>query len=143
MEEPLHKKAPPQKNSNPSVMAYVAFAGFALLLLLPAFFFSLGPLISTRGRAWEYDPVRELFITSVITFILLVVLPLVAAYSLSRESRWSKASVLAAAVSLAFVGLLLLIGGITRGWPGSIIVTAPCLALCVYAFWSLRRKAAV
>jgi hypothetical protein len=143
MEEAPHKEAQPKKVADPLVMAYVVFAGFALLLLLPAFFFSLGPLISTRGRAWEYDLVRELFITSVVTFILVVVLPLVAAYNLSRGTKWSRASVMAAAVTSALVGLLFLIGGITRGWPVSIIITAPSWALSVYAFWSLRRKAAV
>lgn len=128
MEEAPHKEAQPKKVADPLVMAYVVFAGFALLLLLPASFFSLGPLISTRGRAWEYDLVRELVITSVVTFILVVVLPLVTAYNLSPGTKWSRASVMAAAVTSALVGLLFLIGGITRGWPGSIIITAPSWA---------------
>jgi hypothetical protein len=77
----------PRKDSEPTGFAYAAFAGFVLLLLLPAFFFSLGPLIYTRGRAWEYDPVRELFIISVVFFVLFVLAPLVAAYRLSKGRK--------------------------------------------------------
>ena len=58
-----------------------------MLVLLPALYFSLGPLIYTRGRAWEYDLVRDLFIVSVVLFVLIVLAPLVAAYRLSRRYR--------------------------------------------------------
>ena len=140
MEEAPRKDSQPQK-SDPLVLACVAFAGFGLLLLLPAFLFSLGPMISTRGRAWEYEPVRELLIISVVMFILVVVSPSVAAYSLSRGRGQSRAPVIAAAISSASVGILFVVFGIRMAWAGSIIITTPCLALSAYAFWSLRRGA--
>jgi hypothetical protein len=143
MEKAPHKDIHPQKRSDPLIMAFVAFAGFGFLLLLPAFLFSLGPLISTRGRAWEYDLVRDSFIASGIVFLLFVVSPLVAAYSLSRGHRWSKAPVMAAAISSGLIGILFIMIGIRMGSAGSIIIIAPCLALSVYAFWSLWRKGPV
>ena len=143
MEEAPHKDSRPQKNSNSLSLACAAFAGFGLLLLLPALFFSLGPLISTRGRAWEYEPVRELFIISVVVFVLVVVLPLVAAYRLSRRRGGSKGLLLAVAVSSALVGVLFTVSGIHMGSAGSVIIIAPCFALSVYALWSLLRKGAV
>jgi hypothetical protein len=142
MEEAPHKGAQPQKNSGPFVAACVAFAAFGLLLLVPAFFFSLGPLISTSGRAWEYDPVRELFIGSVVLFLLIVVSPLVAAYSLSRGHGRSKASVMVAGIASGLVGIMFLVVWISASW-SMIIIVAPCFALSAYAFWSLRRRAAV
>jgi hypothetical protein len=141
MEEAPHKDALRQK-SNPLVLACVAFAGFGVLLLLPTFFFSLGPLISTRGRAWEYELVRELFIASMVMFILFVVSPLVAAVSLLRRRR-SKAPVMAAAISAGLVGILFVMIGIRMEWAGSIIVITPCFALSAYAFWWFRRRGAI
>ena len=87
MEEVPHDPARPPKGSRPSAGACVIFAGVGLLLLLTPLYFSLGPLIYTRGHAWEYDLVRDLFIISVVLFVLFVLAPLVAAYRLSRGRR--------------------------------------------------------
>jgi len=143
MEESPHKDTRARKNSDPLILACVVFAGFGLLLLLPAIFFSLGPMVSTSGRAWEHEPVRELFIASVMIFFLIVVSPLAAAYSLSRGRGRSKAPVMVATISSALVGILFVMIGISMAWIGSIIITVPCFALSAYAFWSLRRKGAV
>ncbi|HZG52195.1 MAG TPA: hypothetical protein VEZ40_08665 [Pyrinomonadaceae bacterium] len=140
MEETPHTDAHPSKKADPFVLACVAFAGFGLLLFLPAFFFSLGSLISTGGRAWEYDPVREPFIAGVVIFVLIVALPLLAAYGRSRAHARSNALMTAAAMSSGLVGILFLMIGIRMTWPGSVIIIAPCFALSVYAFWSLRRS---
>jgi cation transport ATPase len=143
MEAAPHKDTHPQKNSDPLISACVAFAGFGLLLLLPVLFFSLGPMISTGGRAWEYEPVRELLIAGVIIFLLIVVSPSVAAYSLSRGHGRAKALVMVAAISSALVGSLFVMIGISMAWAGCIIITTPCFASSAYAFRSLRRKGAV
>ena len=142
-ESALKTTKPPQKPSDLVGFVFLAFCAFGLLVLLPMLYFSLGPLITTRGRAWEYDPVSELFIASLVVFALLVVSPMVAAYSLLRKRRWAKATMTVSAIASLLVGVLIVISAVSMAWYESIILAAPCFALSVYAFWAMYRKSAV
>ena len=142
-ESALKTTSPPHKPSNLLGFVCLAFCAFGLLILLPMLLFSLGPLIATSGRAWEHDPVRELFIASLVVFALLVVSPMLAAYSLLRKRRWAKAPVIMTAIASLLVGVLVVIIAASMAWYESIILSVPCLALSVYAFWALYRRDAV
>ena len=144
MDESALKTAdPPHKPSEILGFVCLAFCAFGFLVLLPMLFFSLGPLIATDGRAWEHDPVRELFIASLAVFALLVVSPLVAAYSLLRKRRWAKAPVMVTAIASLLFGVLVVISAVSLEWYESIILSVPCLVLGVYVFWALYRRDAV
>jgi hypothetical protein len=112
-------------------------------MLIPALLFSLVPLVASGGRAWEYDPVRELFIAGVVIFLLLVVLPLVARYGTLRNRKWAKASAVAAGAGAALVGALFLISALSIGMAGGFIIPVIFFGLSASVFWLLHRTRAV
>jgi hypothetical protein len=145
MGEATHKTSrPPREATDPLGGICIALVALGSLLLLPTLLFSLGSLITTGGRAWEYEPVRELFTISVIIFVLLIVLPLVARFSLVRNRRGAKFPAAAAIIASSSFGILFLVSAIRMEWAvGNIIISAIFFTLGASAFWLLRRQGTV
>ena len=132
---------PVRKHARHLATLYLIFGGFHACILPLALFFSLGPLIATGGRAWEYEPVREMFIASLIVLGLLVVIPFAAARALLKNRGWVQALVLVTATASSLMGLLVLISLIDDGMPGWVIPLVSYMGLSAYSFWLLYHKA--
>ena len=118
---------------------YLIFGGFHACVLPLALLFSLGPLITSRGRAWEYEPVRELFIASLLVFSFLVVLPLAVAYGLRKGHAWAKLMLLIAAMLEMLVGLLLAVSFVPELGFWGVMLPSAYLGLSAYSVWYIYR----